>query len=52
MKEIDLLQEEIIVKEYTCTKFLKIFFSRTTGPKFNQTWYKLSLGEENSGLNK
>jgi hypothetical protein len=43
-KGIALLQGEIIAKEKNTLKIFKNFLQNEQA-KFNQTWYKLSLGE-------
>jgi hypothetical protein len=50
-KGISLLQGEIIAKEKKYTGNFKNLLQNQSA-KFNQTWYKLSLGEGNSSLFK
>jgi hypothetical protein len=52
MKIIALPQGEIIAKKKKCTENFQKFSSPEPLAKFNQTWYKLSLGRENSSLFK
>jgi hypothetical protein len=52
MKGITLLQVEIMAKDSKYTEcFLKDLLQNQQA-KFNQTWYKLSLGKGNSSLFK
>jgi hypothetical protein len=52
MNGIAPLQGEIIAKELKYTEIFKNLLLQNQLPKFNQTWYTLSLNEGNSSLAK